>query len=131
MRHFTARFGEMIQGAVSGCDRLVFRGSMRQLNHAHGRELEKGLLEGHFDLESQAIDADDVQGGQGQVRAHRQDGAALRMEYQDEADEDAGRAQAGRNSHTRRHQWFQSISGLLAGWFDLSVFGVDNRPGLV
>ena len=49
----------------------------------------KGLLEGHFDLESPAIDADDVQGGQGQVRAHQQDGAAKGMEYHNEADEDA------------------------------------------
>src|SRR5665811_511535 len=49
----------------------------------------EGLLERHFDLESQAIDADDVQGGQGQVCAHQQDGAAKGMEYHDEADEDA------------------------------------------
>src|SRR5665647_3584462 len=49
-------------------------------------------IEGHFDLESQAMDADDVQGGQGQVRAPQQDGAALRMEYHDEADEDADQA---------------------------------------
>jgi hypothetical protein len=42
-----------------------------------------------FDLESQATDADDVQGRRGQVRAHQQDGAAPRMEYHDEADEDA------------------------------------------
>src|SRR5260370_22450121 len=48
-----------------------------------------GLLERHFDLESQAIDADDVQGREGQVRAHQQDGAAKGMEYHDEADEDA------------------------------------------
>ena len=33
------------------------------------------------------------------------------------------RAQADRKSHTRFHQWFQSMSGLLAGWFDASVFG--------
>src|SRR5437899_2307954 len=49
----------------------------------------EGLLERHLDLEAQAIDADDVQRGEGQVRAHQQDGAALRMEYHDEADEDA------------------------------------------
>ena len=49
----------------------------------------RACLKGHFDLESQAIDADDVQSGQGEVRAHQQDGAALRMEYDDEADEDA------------------------------------------
>src|SRR5450759_1819027 len=64
----------------------------------HGRHPEvigiradapQSLLERHFDLESQAIDVDDVQGGQGQVGAHQQDGAALRMEYHDEADEDA------------------------------------------
>jgi hypothetical protein len=36
----------------------------------------EGLLEGDFDLESQAINADDVQGGQHQVGAHQQDGAA-------------------------------------------------------
>jgi len=49
----------------------------------------RACLKGHFDLESQAIDADDVQGGQGQVRAHQQDGAATGMVYRDEADEDA------------------------------------------
>src|ERR1039457_5936982 len=49
----------------------------------------EGLLEGDLDLESQAIDADDIQGGQGQVRAHQQDGTAKGMEYHDEADEDA------------------------------------------
>jgi hypothetical protein len=48
----------------------------------------ESLLEGHFDLESQAIDAEDIQRGQGQVGAHQQDGATLRMEYDDEADED-------------------------------------------
>src|SRR2546428_4936517 len=49
----------------------------------------KRLLERDFDFESQAIEADDVQWGQGEVGAHQQDGAALRMEYHDEADEDA------------------------------------------
>ena len=67
----------------------------------HGRHPEvigirandsEGLLEGHFNLESQAIDSDDVQGGQGQVRAHQEDGAATGMEDHDEADEDADRA---------------------------------------
>jgi len=57
-----------------------------------GADDVEGLLERHLDLESQTIEADDVQGGQGQVRAHQQDGAALRMEYHDEADEDAGGA---------------------------------------
>src|ERR1017187_8986509 len=41
------------------------------------------------------------------------------------------RAQADRNSHTRFHQWRQSMSGLLAGWLDVSVFGLDNCPGTV
>jgi len=54
-----------------------------------GADDMEGLFEGHFDLESQSIDADDVQGGQGQVSAHQQDGAGLRMEYHNEADEDA------------------------------------------
>ena len=52
----------------------------------------RACLKDSFDLESQAIDADDVHGGQSQVRAHQQDGAALRMEYHDEADEDANGA---------------------------------------
>jgi hypothetical protein len=64
----------------------------------HGRHPEvigiraddpKGLLEGHFDLEPQAVDLDDVQGGQSQVGAHQQDGAATGMVDHDEADEDA------------------------------------------
>ena len=46
-------------------------------------------LEGHFDLESQAVDADDIQRAQGEVGGHQQDGAATRMRYRDEADEDA------------------------------------------
>jgi hypothetical protein len=41
------------------------------------------------------------------------------------------RAQADRNWHTRFHHWFQSMSGLLAGRLDVSVSGVDNRPGVV
>jgi len=47
MQQFTARFGKMIQGVVSGFDRLIFRGSLRQLNHAHGMEVflfMKGVL---------------------------------------------------------------------------------------
>ena len=39
MQQFTARFGSLIQGVVSGFDRLIFRGSLRQLNHAHGMEV--------------------------------------------------------------------------------------------
>jgi len=39
MQQFTARFKNIIQGVVSGFDRLLFRGSLRQLNHAHGMEV--------------------------------------------------------------------------------------------
>ena len=52
----------------------------------------EGLFERHFDFESQAIDSDDVQWQEGEVGAHEQDGAALRMENDNEADEDADRA---------------------------------------
>src|ERR1035437_1826573 len=41
------------------------------------------------------------------------------------------RAQAERNSHTRFHQSYQSMSGLLAGWLDDWDFGLDNCPGKV
>lgn len=39
MQQFTARFKQLIQGVVSGFDRLLFRGSLRQLNHPHGMEV--------------------------------------------------------------------------------------------
>lgn len=39
MQQFTARFKDRIQGVVSGFDRLLFRGSLRQLNHPHGMEV--------------------------------------------------------------------------------------------
>jgi hypothetical protein len=51
-----------------------------------------GLLEGQFNFESQAIDADDVEEGKCPVRTHQQDSAAMGMEYRNEADEDVGRA---------------------------------------
>src|ERR1035441_6275781 len=38
------------------------------------------------------------------------------------------RAQAERNSHTRFHQSYQSMSGLLAGWLDDWDFG-PRSPG--
>src|ERR1039458_2359099 len=41
------------------------------------------------------------------------------------------RAQAERNSHTRFHQSYQSMSGLLAGWLDDWDFGLDNCRGTV
>jgi hypothetical protein len=52
MQQFTARFGSLIQGVVSGFDRLLFRGSLRQLNHAHGMEVflfMKGILFRDYD----------------------------------------------------------------------------------
>jgi len=39
MQQFTARFKDKIQGIVSGFDRVLFRGSLRQLNHPHGMEV--------------------------------------------------------------------------------------------
>jgi len=44
---------------------------------------------------------------------------------------DLRHVQAGRNSHTRFHQWYQSMSGLLAGRFEDSVFGLDNCSGII
>jgi hypothetical protein len=41
------------------------------------------------------------------------------------------RAQAGRNSHTRFHQWIQSMSGLLADGLDVSDFGLDDCADIV
>ena len=55
---------------------------------AIGADDTERLLEGQFDLESQAIDANDIQGTQCPVGRHQQDGAATRMRYGDEADED-------------------------------------------
>ena len=52
MQQFTARFGSLIQGVISGFDRLLFRGSLRQLNHAHGMEVflfMKGILFKDYD----------------------------------------------------------------------------------
>ena len=57
-----------------------------------GADDMEGLLERHFDLEAQTIDANDVDGGQGEVGGHQQDDAALRMENHYEADEDANGA---------------------------------------
>jgi hypothetical protein len=39
MQQFIPRFQDRIQGVVSGFDRLLFRGSLRKLNHAHGMEV--------------------------------------------------------------------------------------------
>jgi hypothetical protein len=56
---------------------------------AIGADDAQRLLERHSDLESQAIDTDDIQGAQSHVGRHQQDGSAARMRYRDEADEDA------------------------------------------
>jgi hypothetical protein len=39
MQQFISRFKDRIQGVVSGFDRVLFRGSLRRLNHAHGMEV--------------------------------------------------------------------------------------------
>ena len=36
MQKFIAKFGGMIQGVISGADRLVFRGSLRAIQYRHG-----------------------------------------------------------------------------------------------
>jgi hypothetical protein len=36
MQQFIAKFEEDIQGVLSGFDRLLFRGSLRRLNHSKG-----------------------------------------------------------------------------------------------
>ena len=38
MKEFTAKFGERIQGVISGFDRLVLRGSLRRLCYGRGME---------------------------------------------------------------------------------------------
>jgi len=39
MQQFINRFQDRIQGVSSGLDRVLFRGSLRNLNHAHGMEV--------------------------------------------------------------------------------------------
>jgi hypothetical protein len=39
MQQFISRFQDRIQGVVSGFDRVLFRGSLRNLNQAHGMEV--------------------------------------------------------------------------------------------
>lgn len=52
----------------------------------------ESLLEGDFDLETQAIEFDDLQGGEGEIGGHQEDRAAIGMAHGDEADEYADRA---------------------------------------
>jgi len=54
-----------------------------------GTEGVEGLFEGDFDFESESIDAEDVQGGEGQIRGHEDFGSMLGVEDQDEADHNA------------------------------------------
>jgi hypothetical protein len=37
MQEFIAKFGSLIQGVISGADRLVFRGSLRAIQYRFGR----------------------------------------------------------------------------------------------
>jgi len=39
MQKFIAKFGDQIQGTLSGYDRLVFRGSIARLNHGQGMQM--------------------------------------------------------------------------------------------
>ena len=36
MQKFIAKFGDLIQGVISGADRLVFRGSLRAIQYRSG-----------------------------------------------------------------------------------------------
>jgi len=54
-----------------------------------GTEGVEGLFKGDFDFESEAIDAEDVQGREGQIRGHEDFGSMLGVEDQDKADHDA------------------------------------------
>ena len=64
---------------------------------AIGADEAKSLHLGQFDLESQAIDADDIQRTQCHVRGHQQDGAATRMGSGDEAN--------GRQNRPAEQKW--------------------------
>jgi hypothetical protein len=47
MQQFIARFGDLIQGTLSGFDRVVFRGSLRRLTHPQGMKMyliQNGIL---------------------------------------------------------------------------------------
>jgi len=39
MKQFIAKFGDQIQGTLSGFDRVVFRGSLRSLTPSQGRKM--------------------------------------------------------------------------------------------
>lgn len=39
MKQFIAKFGNQIQGTLSGFDRVVFRGSLRRLMHSQGMKM--------------------------------------------------------------------------------------------
>ena len=47
MKQFIAKFGNQIQGTLSGFDRVVFRGSLRRLTHSQGMKMyliQNGIL---------------------------------------------------------------------------------------
>ena len=43
MQQFIEKYGEQIQGVVSGFDRLVLRGSVRRLNYGYWRSRTRGV----------------------------------------------------------------------------------------
>src|SRR5215468_2349859 len=57
-----------------------------------GADLVHGLLEAELDLEAQTVETNDVDGVEGGVRAHEEEGASCWMDHRDEAHHAAGRA---------------------------------------
>src|SRR5215471_5280241 len=57
-----------------------------------GADLVHGLLEAELDLEAQTVKTNDVDGVEGGVRAHEEDGASCWMDHRDEAHHTAGRS---------------------------------------
>src|SRR5678815_4844687 len=50
-----------------------------------GADLVHGLLEAELDLEAQTVETNDVDGVEGGVRAHEEEGASCWMDHRDEA----------------------------------------------
>lgn len=78
-------------------------------------------------------------GNRGEVGAHEQDGAALRMEYHDEADEDADRApQKVGGTELQAHTLLAidgagrllELAGLIEQRSDLDLLAILCRPAL-
>src|SRR4029077_11285509 len=57
-----------------------------------GADLVHSLLEAELDLEAQTVETNDVDGVEGGVRAHEEEGASRWMDHRDEAHHAAGGA---------------------------------------